>query len=61
MYVPKDANLNISFLYNCRLLQFSFVGDNFMPPYDPLGRDGPTLDQFLCMPENRKRFVNMSI
>lgn len=32
-----------------------------MPPFDPLGRNGPTLDQFLCMPENRKRFVNMWI
>ncbi|XP_064610814.1 NEDD4-binding protein 1-like [Liolophura sinensis] len=30
-----------------RLLMFSFVGDIFMPPDDPLGRDGPTLDEFL--------------
>ncbi|GFO25340.1 nedd4-binding protein 1 [Plakobranchus ocellatus] len=34
-----------------RLLQFTFVGDHFMPPEDPLGRDGPSLDQFLCHPD----------
>ena len=31
-----------------RLLQFAFVSDYFMPPDDPLGKSGPTLDQFLC-------------
>ncbi|KAM4708562.1 protein KHNYN [Discoglossus pictus] len=31
-----------------RLLQFTFVGDIFMVPDDPLGRNGPPLDQFLC-------------
>ncbi|KAJ7991497.1 hypothetical protein DPEC_G00284490 [Dallia pectoralis] len=30
-----------------RLLMFSFVNDKFMPPDDPLGRHGPTLDNFL--------------
>lgn len=30
-----------------RLLQFAFVSDYFMPPDDPLGKSGPTLDQFL--------------
>ena len=30
-----------------RLLQFAFVTDFFMPPDDPLGKLGPTLDQFL--------------
>lgn len=30
-----------------RLLMFSFVNDRFMPPDDPLGRSGPTLDNFL--------------
>lgn len=30
-----------------RLLMFSFVNNRFMPPDDPLGRNGPTLDNFL--------------
>ncbi|XP_077129909.1 NEDD4-binding protein 1-like [Ranitomeya variabilis] len=30
-----------------RLLQFTFVGDIFMIPDDPLGRHGPKLDNFL--------------
>ncbi|KAF6730666.1 NEDD4-binding protein 1 [Oryzias melastigma] len=30
-----------------RLLQYTFVGDLFMVPDDPLGRSGPHLDQFL--------------
>ena len=29
------------------LLPFVFVGDHFMPPDDPLGKSGPTLDAFL--------------
>ncbi|KAL0968186.1 hypothetical protein UPYG_G00263490 [Umbra pygmaea] len=30
-----------------RLLQFTFVEDHFMIPDDPLGRHGPSLDEFL--------------
>lgn len=30
-----------------RMLMFSFVNDRFMPPDDPLGKLGPTLDNFL--------------
>ncbi|XP_067399549.1 protein KHNYN isoform X2 [Emydura macquarii macquarii] len=33
-----------------RLLQFTFVGNIFMVPDDPLGREGPTLDKFLQKP-----------
>ena len=28
-------------------LPFTFIGDDFMPPYDPLGRHGPALADFL--------------
>lgn len=30
-----------------RVLMYSFVNDRFMPPDDPCGRTGPTLDNFL--------------
>ncbi|XP_004390594.1 protein NYNRIN [Trichechus manatus latirostris] len=33
-----------------RLLPFTFAGNLFMVPDDPLGRDGPTLDEFLKKP-----------
>lgn len=32
---------------NRRLLMYTFAGDIFMPPDDPLGRHGPTLKDFL--------------
>ena len=32
---------------NFRLLPFNFVDDFFMLPKDPLGRGGPTLENFL--------------
>lgn len=33
-----------------RILMYSFVNDRFMPPDDPLGKLGPTLDVFLKFP-----------
>ncbi|XP_045143591.1 protein NYNRIN [Echinops telfairi] len=33
-----------------RLLPFTFAGNLFMVPDDPLGRDGPTLEEFLKKP-----------
>ncbi|XP_076242849.1 zinc finger CCCH-type containing protein regnase 1 isoform X2 [Calliopsis andreniformis] len=30
-----------------RILMYTFVNDRFMPPDDPLGRSGPTLENFL--------------
>uniref|UniRef100_A0A3B4B8L2 C3H1-type domain-containing protein n=1 Tax=Periophthalmus magnuspinnatus TaxID=409849 RepID=A0A3B4B8L2_9GOBI len=42
-----------------RLLMYSFVNDKFMPPDDPLGRHGPSLDNFLrkrpIIPENKRQ------
>ena len=34
-----------------RLLAGRFIGDIFMVADDPLGRDGPTLEQFLSKPD----------
>ena len=43
------ANENPEFkkIVEDRLLMYSFVNDRFMPPDDPLGRKGPSLDYFL--------------
>ncbi|XP_043913637.1 probable ribonuclease ZC3H12B [Protopterus annectens] len=42
-----------------RLLMYSFVNDKFMPPDDPLGRHGPSLENFLrkkpVIPEHKKQ------
>ncbi|XP_067468559.1 ribonuclease ZC3H12A [Thunnus thynnus] len=39
-----------------RLLMYSFVNDKFMPPDDPLGRHGPTLENFLRkFPKTQKK------
>ncbi|KAL4630817.1 putative ribonuclease ZC3H12B [Arapaima gigas] len=42
-----------------RLLMYSFVNDKFMPPDDPLGRHGPSLENFLrkrpVVPEHKKQ------
>ncbi|XP_035020526.1 ribonuclease ZC3H12A [Hippoglossus stenolepis] len=43
-----------------RLLMFSFVNDKFMPPDDPLGRHGPSLDNLLRkkpLPTETKRLL----
>ncbi|XP_056150859.1 endoribonuclease ZC3H12A-like [Lampris incognitus] len=42
-----------------RLLMYTFAKDKFMPPDDPLGRNGPTIDDFLrkkpWTPENKQQ------
>ncbi|KAM9329667.1 protein KHNYN-like [Gastrophryne carolinensis] len=44
MFAESQAWQNI---IKDRLLQFTFVGDIFMVPDDPLGKNGPPLSQFL--------------
>nr|XP_019961966.1 PREDICTED: ribonuclease ZC3H12A-like [Paralichthys olivaceus] len=41
-----------------RLLMYSFVNNKFMPPDDPLGRYGPTLENFLRkFPKTQKKLL----
>ncbi|CAH2294712.1 KHNYN [Pelobates cultripes] len=51
IYAESDAWKNI---IKDRLLQYTFVGDIFMVPDDPLGRSGPPLDTFLCKTTRQK-------
>uniref|UniRef100_A0A096LZF6 KH and NYN domain containing n=1 Tax=Poecilia formosa TaxID=48698 RepID=A0A096LZF6_POEFO len=43
-----------------RLLQYTFVGDLFMVPDDPLGRGGPHLDDFLRSEHSLSPFLHCS-
>ncbi|GFS05825.1 NEDD4-binding protein 1 [Elysia marginata] len=43
----QDERASYKDVVTNRLLQFTFVGNHFMPPDDPMGRFGPSLDQFL--------------
>uniref|UniRef100_A0A667YAD7 RNase NYN domain-containing protein n=1 Tax=Myripristis murdjan TaxID=586833 RepID=A0A667YAD7_9TELE len=42
-----------------RLLMYTFANNKFMPPDDPLGRNGPTIDDFLrkkpWAPDNKQQ------
>jgi len=48
--VHQSTPATICFLSTPSLLPFTFVGNLFMVPDDPLGRNGPTLDEFLKKP-----------
>ena len=38
---------NIINYSDCRVLPYSWIKDTFMPAEDPLGKDGPRLEEFL--------------
>ncbi|XP_078037807.1 zinc finger CCCH-type containing protein regnase 1 isoform X2 [Augochlora pura] len=42
-----QENLEFRKVVEERILMYTFVNDRFMPPDDPLGRNGPTLENFL--------------
>ena len=44
--MDESVTMNDAITY--RHLQFNFVGDFFMVPSDPMGRNGPHLNEFLC-------------
>ncbi|XP_044515991.1 protein KHNYN [Gracilinanus agilis] len=46
----SDVSVKWAEIIRLRLLPFTFVGNIFMVPDDPLGREGPTLDEFLKKP-----------
>jgi hypothetical protein len=46
----KGSSVTTHSLCPSSLLPFTFVGNLFMVPDDPLGRNGPTLDEFLKKP-----------
>ena len=48
--VGKGPPVTTHSLCPSSLLPFTFVGNLFMVPDDPLGRNGPTLDEFLKKP-----------
>jgi len=49
----RDLQHEIAFqnIIRHRILPFATVNNTFMPASDPLGRNGPNLDQFLCKNE----------
>lgn len=50
----SQENIEFRRVVEEKILMYSFVNDRFMPPDDPLGRSGPTLDNFLKIGDNKK-------
>ena len=53
-------NLEYKKLVDERLLMYLFVEDEFMPPDDPLGPHGPSLDKFLSKPLSSENVRNIA-